>query len=385
MITKLKNVVAVKVLTSVSKKHEVESYTRISCIDGWRAIAVIGVLYIHASAIMKSPSIELGEVKFNPLLNLWGHGVLLFFVLSGFCFYMVMQHLEKFSFRAAINFWRKRWLRIAPAFYFCSVVYLASLLFFYNAELSYIDIINKLLFNFLFLQNHFFHAEIAGLFWSLSVEWHFYLLLPLLFPLSKKFGILKVFSIVGALSLISNLLHYGGYFFQVQGWDYSILSNLGHFSWGIMLSFIYFKKINFPHFLKTYWGFFFGIGMAYFGKSLFYSGTLEVVGQYSFLLQAFGPLLMTLGFSLMILSSLSHSKVNKLLGSKPLVALGRVSYSFYLWHGLLLGFTYDFLKPFLPANFIGVAVLMIGVLIILIPISHISYKIFEAPYFRKRS
>ena len=118
---------------------------RIESIDGWRAVAALGVLYTHVWATLSFPVLNVGGVDVFRLLNLWGNGVQLFFVISGFCFYLVLEKQQQYDFKTAFAFWKKRWLRIAPAFYTACIV-----LAFVHGTGSISDLLYKLFFNFIF-------------------------------------------------------------------------------------------------------------------------------------------------------------------------------------------------------------------------------------------
>lgn len=66
---------------------------RINAIDGLRTIAVLGVLWAHLWAFMNAPSLMLAGIDVARLLSFGGTGVDLFFVISGFCMFL-MHHLK---------------------------------------------------------------------------------------------------------------------------------------------------------------------------------------------------------------------------------------------------------------------------------------------------
>ncbi|MEJ6348368.1 acyltransferase family protein [Holzapfeliella sp. He02] len=178
-------------------KKEIEKKRYLTGIDGLRALAVIGVILYHI----------------NPNQFIGGYlGVLIFFVLSG---YFITSHLIKnfenntFSFR---NFYSKRVKRIYPQL--VSVLALTStyiLLFQRNllAQLYQIVVTNLVgVYNFWqifngqsyferFAQNEspFIHL------WTLSIEWQYYVIWPLILFACYRFSKKKRYPILTALIL----------------------------------------------------------------------------------------------------------------------------------------------------------------------------------------
>ena len=94
------------------------SLRRIPEIDGLRAVAVLGVLYAHVWAFgLGAPPLHLGPIDINRALSVFGTGVDLFFVISGFCMYAAYgSYEEAFSWDRYGRFIASRALRIYPAF-----------------------------------------------------------------------------------------------------------------------------------------------------------------------------------------------------------------------------------------------------------------------------
>lgn len=350
---------------------------RIESIDGWRAVAALGVLYTHVWATLKFPVLLVAGVDVMRFLNLWGNGVQLFFMISGFCFYLVLEKQQKYDWSTALGFWKKRWLRIAPAFY--TVCLVLAIAHFSGLQ----DLLYKLFFNFIFLHNHISGAEVDAIFWSLAVEWHFYLLLPLIFVAINRLGIMKVVAGLAILCFVLNLFHYAGYLLPGDQWWYSIFNNIGHFAWGILAGYLYKKEINLG-FLSGNYSLFIGLLIAYAGKTMFSSGMIQRFPSMAIVFQSAGPMLMTLGFAMMIYTALFNSFSFRLIGNKLFSGIGKISYSFYLWHSAVLGIVYHFTHQFIPATAAGVLMLLLLTLVILLPVSYISYSLLESFYFRRK-
>lgn len=335
-------------------------------------------MFTHVWATLSFPVLDIAGIDVFRLLNLWGNGVQLFFVISGFCFYLVLEKQKQNNLQTAFAFWKKRWLRIAPAFYTVCV----ALALVYNTgsinELSY-----KLFFNFIFLHNHVQGAEVDAIFWSLAVEWHFYLLLPLIFIAINRKGIIQTVAGLVALCFGLSVLHYYGYFYPGDQWWYSIFNNIGHFAWGIVAGYLFRKEIAIGFLSKNY-SLIIGLAIAYTGKIMFSSGVVQRFPSFSVLLQSAGPLIMTFGFACMMYTSLFNKLSFVLIGNKLFSWIGKISYSFYLWHSAVLGAVYYFGAAFLTASPISVFLLLLLTLFFLIPISYLSYTLLESFYFKRK-
>ncbi|HEX3386793.1 MAG TPA: acyltransferase [Mucilaginibacter sp.] len=352
---------------------------RIGSVDGWRMIAALGVLYAHTWSLLHFPSLRIGGVNLMQVIALWGNGVQLFFVISGFCFYLVLSKQATYDLDAAIGFWKKRWLRIAPAFYVACTVYA-----FCNYSALASNIGTRLFFNYTFLQNMVPNTEIAAHFWSLAVEWHFYLLLPFIFLLIKRLGVMGVVISILSIQIILNLFHYKGLLMPGDAWYYTIFCNIGHFAWGILIAYLFTTPTGvrfFSHPLSILAG----LVVAYAGRLFFFTDFVTRMGSLGFVAQSIGPLFMSMGFAAMILSCLESRILSAIFGNKVFSALGRVSYSFYLWHFIVLQTVWDFCYKYIPRTASGVLLVMMLVLSILIPLSFLSYRLFESFYFRSRA
>jgi peptidoglycan/LPS O-acetylase OafA/YrhL len=157
--------------------------SHISELDGIRAIAIWMVLVLHTVI----PDDESGRALAHwpkALILILGHGWLgvdLFFVLSGFLITGIL--LDGRSDPHYIrNFYSRRALRILPVYFIC----LAVMAYFYPGYSSYFWL------SFLFMANTagpVFQVAVPhgpGVFWSLAVEEHFYLVWPWLVRLLSR-------------------------------------------------------------------------------------------------------------------------------------------------------------------------------------------------------
>jgi len=167
-----------------------------------RGLAAFFVVVSHTLYITgKTFSINDEPSYFLPLslLSLGGFGVALFFCLSGCTLYLSNSNLS--NGKSVLKFYIKRFFRIWPAF-FCSLLIYCTLIYFfkilygpadnlwimerYYIQYSLSDVSNYLLLIFNFTgPNHLFN----GAYWSLPVEFQYYLLFPLAIFLLNYIGV----------------------------------------------------------------------------------------------------------------------------------------------------------------------------------------------------
>jgi peptidoglycan/LPS O-acetylase OafA/YrhL len=146
---------------------------RIAQLDFLRGIAILLVLFMHT--LIQPESAGIFRPVSAALVHFGWSGVDLFFVLSGFLVGGLL--LKEIRLRGSLDVKRfliRRGLKIWPG-------YFALLLFAFAIEVRHTGThatIRKILPNLLHLQNYL--GTIRGHTWSLAVEEHFYLLLPLL-------------------------------------------------------------------------------------------------------------------------------------------------------------------------------------------------------------
>jgi peptidoglycan/LPS O-acetylase OafA/YrhL len=153
----------------------------IPTLDGWRAVAVIGVLLYHGQA---------GFIRDGWLRKVSSHGILgvdIFFAISGFliCGLLLKEYAAKGDISLR-RFYIRRCFRILPP-YFAVLTAICALAVFCALSVNFSDLPSCLLFyrNYrpLGMDEHggFYTAH----FWTLAVEEHFYLIWPMLLILVK--------------------------------------------------------------------------------------------------------------------------------------------------------------------------------------------------------
>ncbi len=330
-------------------------------IDGLRALAVLPVLLFHAQ--LGCPG---GFV-----------GVDVFFVISGYLISaLILRELHAGTFNL-VTFWERRVRRILPAL---TVVVLAT---FFAGWLIYLpqdfeSVGNSIVAQAILVSNVFFYLQPDGYFdagidtkpllhtWSLAVEEQFYLFFPLLLMVlarTKKLSQVKTISILGLASFALSV--YGSYAYTSA--TFYLLPTR---AWELLIgTFLAMMHGRFPgsQLTRESTGLV-GLALVCFPMFLYHEGT-RFPG-----LAAVPP---CVGAALIIYSSeLKRSFVGRLLAFKPIVFVGLISYSLYLWHWPVLVVSHylagDQKWPF------RLALLMVGTALALI-----SWKFIETP-FRKQ-
>lgn len=332
-------------------------------IDGLRAIAVILVIIFH----MNGSWIPGGFI-----------GVDVFFVISGYIITSAIypQILAKqFSFN---EFYVKRIKRILPLFY---VVSLSSLVFSYflytpNDFSSFAD---SWRYASSFIANIYFE-RLSGYFaptsetlpllhtWSLSIEEQFYFVWPLALLVASKYLSKKVFAVLMVFTLFS-LLGYSEFLSLTQpGAGYYLIQSRGfELLIGALLSILFFYKrekgISFSKHIYQLSGI---IGFA----SLF---TLAFFLDKNSVFPGINAFWVAVASAMIIFSGESRTTLlSSFLSQKPIVLVGRLSYSLYLWHWPVLAFYRYYNDAFTARD-----ALICGLITVVLSVA--SWKLIENP------
>lgn len=300
-------------------------------VDGLRAIAVVSVILYHAQILIFGRDwFEGGFI-----------GVDIFFVISGYLITrIILSELETTGSFSFLNFYERRARRILPMLFF---VIFVSIPFAWERLLpsDFVEYAESILASLFFGSNFFFYfstteygADSALLkpflhTWSLAVEEQFYLVFPILAIVAFKFFRKHFLTILIGLSLLS--LQFAE-LMEVRNADlnfYLPFSRFWELAVGSMLAYreLYYKPSN--------------EGVA--SKSLPMIGLYLIA--YSILFfdaktphPSFHTLIPIIGVALIIGFSSKDELVGKVLGSKPFVWGGLISYSAYLWHFPIFSF-----------------------------------------------
>lgn len=346
---------------SLTTTTAANSLTYRAYVDGLRAIAVLAVLFYHA------------EVGCNG-----GYiGVDIFFVISGYLITgLILKDIDGGQFHI-LRFWERRILRIFPAL---AVIVLSCLAIGWILLLpkDFAELGKSAAAQALILSNVYFWREISYFTnnttspllhtWSLAVEEQFYLLFPGLLFLLSRFSrkclmpaILLVCTLSFCLSVYWSYVSPDANYYLpfTRAWELGI---------GALLAIIPSK----------------GATTKWMAESLSWAGLLSILCAMFFYnartrFPGAAALLPCVGTFLIIWANgRSLSSVGRLLATRPMVFVGLISYSLYLWHWPL--FVFARYSTFNPSP-LGVRIVIL--LTSLIP-AFLSWKYVETP-FRKRT
>lgn len=330
-------------------------------VDGLRALAVLPVLFFHADLGFPGGFV----------------GVDMFFVISGFLIAsLVVSEIQTDTFRLA-DFWERRIRRIFPAL---AVVMAATLVAGaiwmvpqHFAELGQSVVAQPLLVaNFYFWkQSGYFEtaSEFQPLLhtWSLALEEQFYLLFPLAMILFLRRGMATARAAV--LVFMTGSLAWSIYG-SVRYPDLSFFllpSRIWELNIGVLLALLPKRKVARPS-LDNLLGW---SGIAAIGYSIFFYDVNTVFPGCAAAMPCLGTAL------LIFSNSAAPNSTGLLLAKKPLVFVGKISYSLYLWHWPVIVFLkYTFITGVTPLHLTGALVLTFFIAIL-------SWKYVETPFRRK--
>ncbi|MBK6791392.1 MAG: acyltransferase [Anaerolineales bacterium] len=290
-------------------------------IDGLRAIAVLAVIFYHAGV----PFFSGGYV-----------GVDVFFVISGFLITgIIFREIQSGTF-SLTRFYERRIRRIYPAVFALIGFVLIAGAFLYGAP-DFEKISRSAAANTVFLSNMLFWRE-SGYFedpstlkpllhtWSLSVEEQFYIFFPIMMVLIARFFksnfskiilLLMLGSFAASVYATYQYTSAAFYFMPLRAWELFLGSLLA-------LSGDSFRAgIKARNFLSTV-----GLGLI--------AGSVTLLTEET-AFPGWAASLPVLGAGLVLFGGMEENTfIRKILGFPPLVFIGKISYSLYLWHWSLL-------------------------------------------------
>jgi peptidoglycan/LPS O-acetylase OafA/YrhL len=331
---------------------------------------------------MGTPSFHFFYVDVARIISFFGTGVDLFFVISGFCMYLM--YISKTSSNGSgeyFTYLKKRWLRIAPVFYFAVLIYALAAAGFNLKNISLTEILK----HFLFVKIFFKQTIYGPHFWSLCTEWHFYLILPLLLYVTRKWGFVKAMTAVILCCMIYRVIMWQHNNDADNFINYSIPNRLIEFLSGIVCAW-YYKKGLIKWFTASIPGIIAGVIIAFCGRLLMTEYFVNNTTSMGWLARVFNLPVLATGYAMVVLNVLNtKSLLGKLLESCVFTYIGKVSYSMYLWHWIIAETVSVYFKQnYGLNNFWGVNIIFLLCVMLLVPISALSYKIFEAFYFKRR-
>lgn len=353
-------------------------------LDHLRALAIVSVFLFHYYILSGGQPEWLSDLaKFG-----WT-GVDLFFVLSGFLIasqlFAQIKQGQKLAFKP---FFLKRFFRIVPAFLVTVALYF-SIPFFREKES--LPPIWKFL---TFTQNLGLNLKDFGTFshaWSLCVEEHFYLFLPLILILlqftnsiRKSYWLIIALFLFGfAIRLYSfNQLYLprtedeNGWMYWYKYIYYPTYSRLDGLLVGVSIAGIY-------QFLPAAWD-----KIAEYGNLFIISGVAVLTGAYflcydqmTFNASVFGFPLIAIGYGMMVIGAISPTSFLYKWKSKLTTWIAILSYATYLTHKGVIHMTHHLLTGLKIGNNLMLLICMITC----ISFAYLLHLLIEKPFMKLRN
>ncbi|MDR7341993.1 peptidoglycan/LPS O-acetylase OafA/YrhL [Pantoea alhagi] len=291
-----------------------------SDIDGLRAVAVLLVIMFH------------GGISLFPSGFI---GVDIFFVISGFLITSIISSsLEKRTFSLSDFYVRRLW-RLQPAFISVLIFTLLLAAIFYLPA-DFIDYAKSAKYTTLLTSNQYFSRSTTGYAapdaayllllhtWSLSIEWQWYLLLPTVLFLANRYlskrkaQTVTIFFSIGMLGIALYLSD------KAPNKSYYYLSaRIFEFMLGSAIVILNIERVKLNPKLASLLG-------TLSISAIIYCATKEniVLGYPDY-----HAVIVSFASATLIFTGISASGViTRLLSIPPLVFIGSISYSVYLWH-----------------------------------------------------
>ena len=327
-------------------------------IDGLRTIAVLPVILFH---------LGYGFIKGGYM------GVDVFFVISGYLITRILVDDIEHSRFSMYRFWIRRVKRLIPLLLtvvLCTLLIIPFFIFkpvvkdvskdIFPAIFSYFN------FHALFDFGNYWGGSSENSFflhtWSLSVEEQFYLLYPFfLFFVHKFFKnfLIPVFTItIASAILFFFFLHKANEHTDIA--FYMLHTRIWELSIGGLAGLISIKNTDSP--VKNNMLVMLGVSFIFFsyffgGKNINYSVVFPVIGA-----------------AMVILFCTPNDVIGKALSSKIMVNIGKISYSLYLWHWVIILFFKNLSYQFGHINHLVINMVIVFLTFLF---SYLSYRFIE--------
>lgn len=291
-----------------------------SDIDGLRAVAVLFVLIFHGG------------------LNLFPSGFIgvdIFFVISGFLITSIISTSLKNQSFSLSDFYVRRLWRLQPALITVVIFTLVLATIFYLPT-DFIDYIRSAKYTALFISNQYFARSTTGYAapdtanllllhtWSLSIEWQWYLLLPagiLLLNRHLSDKTVKIVTIAVTISMLGLSLYLSDKYPNKS--YYFLSSRIFEFMIGSCLVVLNHERLKLTQNIAS------ALGVLSLLAIIYCATRTNIVLGYP----DYHAVIVSIASALLILVGTSANGIaSRILSLSPLVFIGSISYSLYLWH-----------------------------------------------------
>ena len=291
-------------------------------LESLRAVAALMIVVFHLVEMMKLPP----PPGISFISSHFGLGVPLFFTLSGFV--LAYGYSERVGNRREIlYFYSRRFFRIAPLFYLMLLLWCIVNAWIFKNDFSPQVILLNVFFLFGLIPG--LHEGIVWASWSIGVEMLFYLIFPIVILIGAKIGsatIAWLLSLIVSAHIFSSYTDVG-------------LNSFAYMNLGQQLPFFFSGILTFR--IWQHFSFFRSeiISLSFVALAIAAAAfmTLNEAAYISLWQIKFGRLehnVWTIIFGVLILGSVCGR--NRMISAKPLRNMGKVSFSIYLVHPLIM-------------------------------------------------
>lgn len=364
-------------------------------LDSLRGLAILAILLVHSSLYTENLSSLVGQIVYQG-----ARGVQLFLILSALTIFMsIDRRIKTEENKLYQNFFIRRFFRIAPLYYFAIFLYIII----HGVADNYwrggaINVTTLNIIAHLFFVNGwnpYWINSIMGVEWCVAIEMTFYLIVPFIYKKIKNLTQSIIFLLISlsVLVLVNNVM-YQKNFIPQTGLRYDFIfmwfpSQLPIFALGLVLYFILFKDGNLKTEIENMENkktvSYICIAISVYLCITFSSQGNEIlkIGKYELL-----PVYFLYGLFFIVLIYGLAVYPAKILVNKFTSFIGKISFSIYLIHFLIIKLTLPLIKNFFKTNTFfmnnssNTLRLLFGYIIVLalsIPISYLTYKFIEEP------
>lgn len=352
--------------------------SKLDFIEALRGYAILGVLLTHSSHSITNLPIWLDNLGVQG-----ARGVQLFFILSSFILFYSLDKKYLDGKVEISDFFLKRFFRIAPAFYAALICY--TLLDYivnyfglsdFEENFTLADFLSTITFTSVLHPNWLYSMVPGG--WSISSEFMFYLLIPLLFRLIRNLKTAIIF--LGIFIVASQLANQ--VFLSLTSITDDKLRDSYVFHWFPSQFPVFLFGILFYYLIKTKFDddnetvvhkrdniiLMFSLIFLIFLSVINKADTFNVVGQYGFALAFVG---VAYGLS---------AGCKALIVNKYILFIGKISFSMYLVHFFVLDILLKLVLPRVEEAFsptISLIIMYTLTFLLSIPLSYLSYRYIE--------
>ncbi len=330
-------------------------------IDGLRALAIIPVIFYHAGFGFFSGGFV---------------GVDIFFVISGYLITTILVSQLQAGDLDIVTFYERRARRILPALFLVIISCLpAAFIILYHDD--FMDFTGSVVSVAGFISNFYFwrtsqyfdtSSEFKPLIhtWSLAVEEQYYIVFPIFLGIFWRFGRRAIVSLVVIAGLVSlALAHWGSsnvptfsfYMLPTRFWELLL---------GSLIAFYFFRTavVDRPALVDQFGGM---LGLMLISYSIvFFDRETPFPSLFT--------VLPAIGASCVIVFAHDNTAVGRLLSLKPIVGIGLISYSAYLWHQPLFAFSRQIYVEE-PSTTVFILLFLLAMCL-----AYVSWKYIERPF-----